>query len=563
MEGLFSASKKAKDQGVYRTVIDGLHSLYFKYLLPLETTYRFHEFHSPPLEHADFDSTPIVLLVGQYSTGKTTFIRYLIGEDFPGMRIGPEPTTDKFIAIMHGEQSSIIPGNALVVDPKKQFRPLSAFGNNFLNRFQCSLLNNKVLEGISLVDTPGILSGEKQRLGRGYDLTGVIEWFAHHVDRIILLFDAHKLDISDEFKSVIEAVKGNEDKVRIVLNKADMVDFQQLMRVYGALMWNLGKILGTPEVARVYIGSFWDHQLHFDTNRRLFELEQADLFQDLQSLPAYSTIRKLNDLIRRARLAKVHAYIVSELRRQMPALIGKETKKKELIANLPAIYENLSRTHHISIGDFPSIDRMRELLAAQDFKSFSNLQPKLIAGVEKMLSVDIAKLMQMIPQEQKVGSEAFRPQVEGGAFDNFETPFGFGASEGINRGKFESTWVVELEVPEAFEIFRTLDTADGKISGETARVEMLKSQLPAATLRRIWTLCDIDKDGCLTMDEFALAKYLIKLKLNGHELPSTLPDHLYPPSMQSYRLTHDGTSGVNAESSSIHSIPLSSKNGDI
>lgn len=123
------------------------------------------------------------------------------------MRIGPEPTTDKFIAIMHGEQSSIIPGNALVVDPKKQFRPLSAFGNNFLNRFQCSLLNNKVLEGISLVDTPGILSGEKQRLGRGYDLTGVIEWFAHHVDRIILLFDAHKLDISDEFKSVIEAVK--------------------------------------------------------------------------------------------------------------------------------------------------------------------------------------------------------------------------------------------------------------------------------------------------------------------------------------------------------------------
>lgn len=88
-----------------------------------------------------------------------------------------------------------------------------------------------------------------------------------------------------------------------------MVDFQQLMRVYGALMWNLGKILGTPEVARVYIGSFWDHQLHFDTNRRLFELEQADLFQDLQSLPAYSTIRKLNDLIRRARLAKVREWV--------------------------------------------------------------------------------------------------------------------------------------------------------------------------------------------------------------------------------------------------------------
>ncbi len=82
----------------------------------------------------------------------------------------------------------------------------------------------------------------------------------------------------------------------------------------------------------------------------------------------------------------------------MPTLIGKETKKKELIASLPAIYENISRTQRISIGDFPPVDKMRELLANHDFKSFNHLQPKLIAAVEKMLSTDIAKLMQMIPQ---------------------------------------------------------------------------------------------------------------------------------------------------------------------
>ena len=39
---------------------------------------------------------PQVLLVGQYSVGKTSFIRYLLGQDFPGQRIGPEPTTDRF-----------------------------------------------------------------------------------------------------------------------------------------------------------------------------------------------------------------------------------------------------------------------------------------------------------------------------------------------------------------------------------------------------------------------------------------------------------------------------------
>jgi EH domain-containing protein 1 len=99
----------------------------------------------------------MVLLVGQYSTGKTTFIRYLLESDFPGIRIGPEPTTDSFIAVMHGDHENVVPGNALVVDPKKNFKPLSRFGNAFLNRFQCSQLPNDVLNSLTFIDTPGKL----------------------------------------------------------------------------------------------------------------------------------------------------------------------------------------------------------------------------------------------------------------------------------------------------------------------------------------------------------------------------------------------------------------------
>jgi EH domain-containing protein 4 len=125
------------------------------------------------------------------------------------------------------------------------------------------------------------------------------------VDRIILLFDAHKLDISDEFSEAIKAFRGQDDKIRVVLNKADQVDSQQLMRVYGALMWSLGKVINTPEVVRVYLGSFWAKPLRNTENRRLFEAETQDLFKDIQGLPRNAALRKLNDLIKRARLAKV------------------------------------------------------------------------------------------------------------------------------------------------------------------------------------------------------------------------------------------------------------------
>lgn len=63
-----------------------------------------------------------------------------------------------------------------------------------------------------------------------------------------------------------------------------------------------------------------------------------------------------------------------------------------------------------------------------------------------------------------------------------------------------------------------------------AKQEFLKTKLPNSVLSKIWKLSDVDDDGVLDSDEFALALYLIKIKLEGAELPSTLPKHLIPPS---------------------------------
>ena len=47
-------------------------------LLDIERRSKFNKFHHPEILDAELAAKPTVLLVGQYSTGKTTFIRHLI-----------------------------------------------------------------------------------------------------------------------------------------------------------------------------------------------------------------------------------------------------------------------------------------------------------------------------------------------------------------------------------------------------------------------------------------------------------------------------------------------------
>ena len=88
-------SKKAdtstKHKQLNKLVLQNLMRAYREKLRPLELASAFSVMNQP-LSDAEFNAPPSVLLVGQYSVGKTTFIRNLIGKGF-NERIGPEPTT--------------------------------------------------------------------------------------------------------------------------------------------------------------------------------------------------------------------------------------------------------------------------------------------------------------------------------------------------------------------------------------------------------------------------------------------------------------------------------------
>ncbi|CAI8596650.1 unnamed protein product [Vicia faba] len=390
-------SAKKMPASTVTSIIDGLKRLYIQKLKPLEVAYRFNDFVSPLLTNSDFDCKPMVMLLGQYSTGKTTFIKHMLQSSYPGAHIGPEPTTDRFVVVMSGPDERSIPGNTVAVQADMPFSGLTTFGTAFLSKFECSQMPHPLLEHITFVDSPGVLSGEKQRSQRSYDFTGVTSWFAAKSDLILLLFDPHKLDISDEFKRVISSLHGHDDKIRVVLNKADQVDTQQLMRIYGALMWSLGKVLNVPEVMRVYIGSFNDKPGNNTVNgilgNELFQREQDDLLADLKDIPKKACDRKINEFVKRARAAIIHAYIISHLKKQMPAMMGKAKAQQKLIDNLEDEFAKVQREFHLPAGDFPDIDHFKDILSGYNIDKFEKLKPKTIQAVDEMLAHDIPNLL--------------------------------------------------------------------------------------------------------------------------------------------------------------------------
>ena len=299
-----------------QTILERLKTLYATKLRPIEQKSAYHELREPALSDAWFDAKPMVLLLGQYSVGKTSFIRYLLGRDFPNQHIGPEPTTDRFIVVMYGDRDKVTPGNALTSQPDTPFHSLRHYGTHFLDRLQAASVPAPIMRRITLVDSPGVQAGEKQK-GRGYDFHEVIKWWAQHSDRVLLLFDPNKLDISDEFRAVIEELKVHQSKVRVVLNKADEIEPQKLMRVYGALMWSLGSIVASPEVPRVYLGSFWDAPYQNSGMAGLMESEESDLVQELAALPEDNVMNKINEIARRARLVQVHVHLMAYMREQV------------------------------------------------------------------------------------------------------------------------------------------------------------------------------------------------------------------------------------------------------
>ncbi|CAJ1014644.1 putative 50S ribosome-binding GTPase/Dynamin family/Domain (DUF5600) [Leishmania utingensis] len=386
--------------GSMGTLIKKLYPLYTQRVQPLEEMYNFHIFRPSWYEETILNERPFVTLFGPWSAGKTTFINYLLQSN--ALWTGPQPTTAEFTVMMYGKEPGPIDGQALVNSKYLPFKGLLDFGESFINNLKGFQEPHSLLERVTLIDSPGVLESAKDIHQRKYDYVKVCRWFAERSDLILVFFDPSKLDAGAELRQLFQtSFKGIENRLRLVLNKADSISTQELMRVYGSLFWNLSNFINTTEPPRVYVGSFWDKPYNSNSFSLLFAEEKVDLLQELvEIIPQQAKDKKVASLIRRAKEVLVHAVIIGGIRTDLPAIFGKSKAKRKAVEQLPRRYELIGARYKMNHRDFPPVQAYKAFLERFDAEKFPPLKKPekagLIRGVQELIDTILPAMLRPV-----------------------------------------------------------------------------------------------------------------------------------------------------------------------
>ena len=201
---------------------------------------------------------PLVLVLGNYSSGKSTLINEFLGADIQAT--GQAPTDDSFTVITYDDSASnsehvrIVEerdGKFLLNDPEYPFETMRKHGQRFAAHFRLKKVNAPFLETLAIIDTPGMLDSITER-DRGYDYQEVIGDLAQIADLVLVVFDPHKAGtVRESYISIRETLPTRtfEDRLLFVLNRIDeCASFADLLQVYGTLCWNLSQITGRKDI---------------------------------------------------------------------------------------------------------------------------------------------------------------------------------------------------------------------------------------------------------------------------------------------------------------------------
>ncbi|XP_074512761.1 sarcalumenin isoform X2 [Sebastes fasciatus] len=415
--------------GDYAAALQKLRKIYHSSIKPMEQAYKYNELRQHEISaypgrtlgdsstDGEITSKPMVLFLGPWSVGKSSMINYLLGmHDSPyQLYTGAEPTTSEFTVIMHGEKIRSVEGIVMAADSSRSFSPLEKFGQNFLEKLIGIEMPHKMLERVTFVDTPGIIENRKQQ-ERGYPFNDVCQWFIDRADLIFVVFDPTKLDVGLELEMLFRQLKGRESQIRIILNKADNLATQDLMRVYGALFWSLAPLINVTEPPRVYVSSFWPYDYALDTSRELFKREEISLLEDLNQVIENRMENKIAFIRQHGIRVRIHGLLVDRyvqtFKEKMSFFSDPELVFKEIVDDPDKFYifKSILAKTNVSKFDLPNRDAYRDFFGVNPITNFKPLTAQcsymggcLLDKIERAITNELPALLSSINSGKQPG----------------------------------------------------------------------------------------------------------------------------------------------------------------
>ncbi|XP_031633981.1 sarcalumenin [Contarinia nasturtii] len=363
---------------VAENTLKDLKKIYENAIKPLETLYKYRDLSNRHFGDPEIFSKPLVLLMGPWSGGKSTIINYLTGNEYTdfSLKTGAEPSLPYFNILMHGESEQVLDGTQLSAD--WTFSGLQKFGQGLTDRLRGLKLPSKLLEKVNIVEIPGILEVRKH-VSRIFPFNDACQWFIDRADIIFLTYDPSKLDVGPETEAILDQLKGREYQTRIVLNKADQVHPEELLRVQSALIWNISPLMSSQQPPVMYTVSLWSHPFEENTPIRLLQAQEKALLQDLSQAIEHRIENKIASARRFAVRVRNHAKMVDcylTTYYNHKTLFGNKKKISGEIIEHPQtyhIYEGLSTLTNISRYDLPDPEVYRDFFKLNPLYEFKKL----------------------------------------------------------------------------------------------------------------------------------------------------------------------------------------------
>lgn len=253
----------------------------------------------------------------------------------------------------------------------------------------------------------------------GYPYNEVCQWFIDRADLIFLVFDPTKLDVGLELETLFRQMKGRESQIRIILNKADSLVPQELMRVYGALFWSLAPLINVTEPPRVYVGSFRPQDFTLDAAQKLFIHEEVSLMEDLKQAIENQLENKIAFLRRHAIRVRVHALLVDRYLQTYHEKLGWFGDSHEVMNEIVAdpdrfyIYKSVLAKTNVSKFDLPGPELYQDFFNVNALGEFKLLQKHcgwrggcLLEKIESAITQELPTLLASLGKTEEA------PKVE-------------------------------------------------------------------------------------------------------------------------------------------------------